>query len=493
MPGAAALATRPQPSLSDLLADGGDGRIVIDPATGRNRYGCAPAPDPNIAAFGSTTVSTISTSAYAAAERRLHEVAAHPSPRLAYAEGMQRVREALADLCGLPTAGAERIVLAASGTDLHLIAADLVRGDDRRPLITVMPDPGETGRGAPAALRSTRFDEVCPYGRPGTPGDILAGAIEGRVIAVALRETDGVPRAAAAIDADVEAACVRALRTGGRVLLTLVDVSKTGLIAPSPALAAQMKARYGDAIEVMVDACQFRLSAASLNAYLAQGFMVAVTGSKFVSGPPFSGALLCPDQLAWRFRSHTPLSALGDYSARQDWPDGWTARRFLPDVHNIGLMLRWEAALHELRAFRALPDIAVSGFLAAFAHAVHTRLAADAAFQPIAVPAPTRFTAGGWDAQPTIFSFLLRHADSPSRTLNAERTTAVFKDLQSRETPIHLGQPVAVGRNDEGPINALRVSASARLVVEALSTPNGQDVVIDRAMTALDAVSAAVR
>ncbi len=323
-------------------------------------------------------------------------------------------------------------------------------------------------------------------------GDILSGAPEGRVIAVALREAGGAPRAAAAIDADFEAACLRAVGTGGKVLLTVVDVSKTGLIAPSPALAAGLKARYDDAVEVMVDACQFRLSAASLGAYLAQGFMVAITGSKFVSGPPFSGALLCPPHLAWRFRGHTPLPALGDYSARQDWPEGWTARRFLPDVQNFGLMLRWEAALHELRAFRALPDTAVSDFLAAFAGAVQARLVADAAFEPIAAPAPERFVAGGWDAQPTILSFLLRDTEAGNRTMNAARTMAVFKRLQMQAAPIHLGQPVTVGLNDQGPITALRVSASARLVVEALSTPNGQEVVIDRAMSALDAVSATV-
>ncbi|MEO6340073.1 MAG: hypothetical protein ABIO39_08560 [Caulobacteraceae bacterium] len=488
----AAVNAAPQtvPGVSDLLTDGGDGRITLDPATGRNRYGCAPVPDHRIMAFGSTTVSTISTSGYAAAERLHAHVAAQPSPRLAYAEQMQRIRGDLAGLCGLPATAAGEMVLAASGTDLHLIAADLVRGDDRRPLITVMPDPGETGRGVSAALRSTRFDETCPHGRPGAPGEILSGAMEGRVIAVSLREASGAPRPAAAIDADFEAACLRAVRTGGKVLLTVVDVSKTGLIAPSPALAAQLKARFDDAVEVMVDACQFRLSPASLNAYLAQGFMVAITGSKFVSGPPFSGALLCPARLAWRFRSHTPLPALGDYSARQDWPEDWVARRFLPDVQNFGLMLRWEAALHELRAFRTLPGDQVSAFLAEFSQSLQDMFAANEALQPIDAPALQRGDADDWDAQRTIFTFLPRPA---GQRMNAARTLAVFKGLQARQAAIHLGQPVTVGMDEQGPITALRLSASARLVVEALTTPNGRKVVIDRAVNALETVSEAVR
>jgi DeoR/GlpR family transcriptional regulator of sugar metabolism len=44
------------------------------------------------------------------------------------------------------------------------------------------------------------------------------------------RTADGAPRTAAAVDAEVEALVADAAATGRRVLLTLVDVSKTGLI-----------------------------------------------------------------------------------------------------------------------------------------------------------------------------------------------------------------------------------------------------------------------
>ena len=56
-------------STEQLLTQGGDSRIVIDPQSGANRYGCAPLPDPAVASFGSSTASLISTSGFAAADR----------------------------------------------------------------------------------------------------------------------------------------------------------------------------------------------------------------------------------------------------------------------------------------------------------------------------------------------------------------------------------------------------------------------------------------
>jgi hypothetical protein len=44
---------------------------------------------------------------------------------------------------------------------------------------------------------------------------------------------------------------------------------------------------------------------------------------------------------------------------------------------------------------------------------------------------------------------------------------------------------VAVGRGDDGPLAALRLSLGARDVVEALSTVGGEAAVIDRARRAL--------
>src|SRR5207245_9217076 len=100
------------------------------------------------------------------------------------------------------------------------------------------------------------------------------------------------------------------------------------------------------------------------------------------------------------------------------------------DVANHGLLLRWEAALDELRAFRSIPDHEVAALLSDFARAVEARLSADPAFERLPVPALDRrplVDAGGWDESPTIFPFLLPACDG--RLLQREETARVYSAM----------------------------------------------------------------
>src|SRR5215472_5044619 len=122
---------RALPATTELLTHGGDTRITLDPARGLNKYGCAPLPDPDLATFGSSTASTLSSTGYAAADRLracLADAAGHESPALTYSRELDRMRTELADLCGVADLPELEIVFAASGTDLHLLAAQLAAG-----------------------------------------------------------------------------------------------------------------------------------------------------------------------------------------------------------------------------------------------------------------------------------------------------------------------------------------------------------------------------
>src|SRR4028119_2086072 len=54
-------------SAATLMTSGGDARIVLDPATGLNRYYSAPRPS-DVLAYASSTANDISTAAYAHVE-----------------------------------------------------------------------------------------------------------------------------------------------------------------------------------------------------------------------------------------------------------------------------------------------------------------------------------------------------------------------------------------------------------------------------------------
>ncbi|MDB5495242.1 MAG: hypothetical protein JWP86_2579 [Phenylobacterium sp.] len=463
--------------LEALLASGGDERIALDPATGLNRYGCGVRPAPGECAFSSSTASTLSPGAFAAAAARRDHLLSAGGARAA---DMDRIRQTLTALCGLPPAQAQEVILAPSGTDLHLIVADLARGGSLRPLTTVMADPAESGRGVPLALAGRRFGTGLPHGGRAVAGEPLPDLPPGSVMTIRVREDDGAARPAEAVDAEVEAACARAIRGGGPVLLAVLDVSKTGLSAPSLACAARLKAAHGEALTVLVDACQFRLRGESVARRLALGFLVAVTGSKFYGGPAFSGALFVPAGCAERLRAQPLSPGLADYCARTDWPAGYAARTLLPDASNLGLLLRWEAALHEMWAFHALPAAEVAGFVGEFAAAVADQLASCPQLEPIAPAAPSQ-AAGGWDSIPTIFPFLVR---GPAGVLGSAAVQALYEQLRSRDAdPVRLGQPVAIGRRRGEAVSALRLALGARDVVEALR--GGRAAVIERARRAL--------
>jgi hypothetical protein len=276
-------------------------------------------------------------------------------------------------------------------------------------------------------------------------------------------------------------------------MLVLLDVSKTGLVAPSAACAAALKRRFGEALTVLVDACQFRISGETLAGHLAQDFLVAVTGSKFLGGPAFSGALFLPERSAARLRQAPLGRHLGDYSGRDDWPAAYVGRGMLPDLQNLGLLLRWEAALYELDAFAALPPAAVARLLAGVADVVQARLDQDDAFEPLAAPALRRGRDGAWDAVPTLFPFFLRRGGA---RLSSAQTDAVYRRLRGDEAgaPPHervlLGQPVLVGA-EAAAQSVLRLALSARQVAAALAAADGPARLAGQAMQALDAARAA--
>lgn len=434
------------PSTRALLIAGGDERIALDPATGRNPYGIAPTPEPGVLAFSSCTASPISQAAYTAADqmrRRLVHLAGSEPAALTYERERQRLIKAILHCCKLDSRRDLRSVLAASGTDLHRLAAGMLwRPEQAAVAITV--DPTETGSGVPAALT-------------------LGGGLQ----TVALRRPDTTPRATAEVDQDFADQVDAAIKRQRRVLLVLTDVSKTGLIAPSPACALALQQRWPGQLQVLVDACQFRLSHTNLNRYLDLGFMLALTGSKFLGGPSFSGLLLIPGSIPTHPRNPRRLEA-----------------------SNFGLLLRWQAALAELRLFSDLPAQQLQSLTQDFARAMEQRLSEDGSFAAVATPRPSRTQPGeampqpAWDTERTIFSLIPRLACG--HLANAAQVKSLHRQLLAQG--VFLGQAVSVGQDGDGPIAALRLCLGARSLVEAAN--RGADPLIQQGHLVLDRLAA---
>ncbi|MGH7087289.1 MAG: hypothetical protein ACREFQ_00130, partial [Stellaceae bacterium] len=404
-----------------VMGLGGDTRLKLDPATGLNVYGCSPRPRPWAVTFASSTASSVSERGYDGAEearRRLLADAARLGATEAQKRASARVKAGILRHYGLGQGVAA--ILTPSGTDgeLSALAVSLLGGG--APLTNILIAPEETGSGVPLAATGRHFATLTARGLPVAKGEPIAGFPAGIALeAVPIRGRDGGLRPDAEIAADCWTRMKRALDAGRRVLLHVLDVSKTGFRAPGDFSFAT----HPD-VDIVVDACQARLSAVAVRAYLAMGAMVLITGSKFFTGPPFAGALLLPPTLAARFAATAALpSGLEDYFGGFDWPEG-TASAALPREANFGLACRWAAALAEMEAFAAVSDAERRAILGEFG----ARISAGIGANPDLVPHETPIAAapgGGWHGLPTIFTFSMLSPKHPRAPLSPDAARLV--------------------------------------------------------------------
>ncbi len=468
-----------------LLAEGGDARLGLGAASQLNHYGCSHRPRPWAVTYASSTASSLSERGFGgadAARRRIVAAALAGAPDPAAGE-IERVRAAIARHYGLPAGTA--IVLAASGTDCELVSlAVAARAPGAGALVNILTAPDETGSGVPLASVGRHFANDTAGGLAVAKGAPIAGMPAAVTRAdLAIRRSDGtlIP------GPEIDAACARMIdgvvAGEGRALLHFLDVSKTGLLAPSIACVAAVARRHRGQVDVVVDACQARLTAARVRSYVEVGWMVMITGSKFFTGPPFCGAVLIPPAMRARLDAAPLPAGLADYARRTDWPAEIAAADVLPAGSNHGLALRWSAAIAEMEAFAAVPALRKRTILQLFTEAVAVAIDTNPDVKRVVAPPLVRPVLGdvlqGWDDVQTIMPFLVLSRDR--RPLDLEQARRIYQWLNADVSAClpaglgatdrflaalrcHIGQPAPVADGAGGIAGALRISAGARLV-----------------------------
>jgi hypothetical protein len=472
--------------LDRLLGCGGDPRLSIDPASGLNGYGCQPFPCPATLSFASSTATSISERAYdrarIAREALIQSVIA-TGIDAAFDARVEAMRDELKTCLGLSRTMAD-VVFSPSGTDSQLQALLLARALLGPELTTVIVAADQTGSGTADTARGNHFSAATANGSRVRKGEPIAGLAHSVVsVALPLLDEAGEFRAPAETDAQVLGAIEQSVANGASVLLQIMDSSKLGWRAPSRDCLDEIAARWPDQVQIVVDACQMRLGRPRLKEYLGRGYMVIVTGSKFFTGPPFSGALLVPAGLSNTLDAVTGIaSGLREYTSRSDWPMQWRSLRSrFPIRANFGQWLRWEAALEEIRAYHDVPSEFRSRALKVFGKGVQRIIASSLSLGLL--PPQQRPEDGSVDdeelAQTTIFPFVIRHN---GRVLPLDDCRKIYRALArdarrdaSADERGHnpeiaaqvclIGQPVALGESA-----ALRICAGARLVTESWSS-----------------------
>jgi hypothetical protein len=248
------------------------------------------------------------------------------------------------------------------------------------------------------------------------PADAKLPEVPVSTVEVPLRSDDGQPRADDAMASAFTAAVSAA---PGRAIVYLTHSTKTGLIAPA------IPPRGCD---VIVDACQGRIAPATMALYLRQGWPVVVSGSKFFGGPGFSGAVLFPVDR--------------DPSSRD---------RNVTGSANLGMVLRWIAALDAIEAFAP-----VAGGMAALLQDRAAAVARGLAANPALVAIGGLASSGcHWSDLPSIFTFAVRDQGNDGRLLSVSALRPVYERLA--QDRILLGQPVSLGQ-----FGGLRIAVGAR-------------------------------
>jgi hypothetical protein len=471
--------------LDRLLGCGGDPRLSIDPATGLNGYGCRPSPCPDTLSFASSTATSISERAYEharTAREALMQSAIATGLDAAFDARLEAMRGELKACLGLSLSKTD-VVFSPSGTDSQLQALVLARALLGPELTTVIVAADQTGSGTADTARGNHFSAATAHGNKVQKGEPIAGLAHSVTsVALPLLDENGEVRPPAEIDAQVLDAIERSVANGAGVLLQIMDCSKLGWRAPSTSCLDEIAARWPGRVQIVVDACQMRLGRPRLKQYLDRGYMVIVTGSKFFTGPAFSGALLVPLGVSKALDGVAEVApGLREYTSRSDWPMQWRSLRSrFPIRANVGQWLRWEAALDEIRAYHEVPGEFRALALTVFGEGVQRIIASSPSLHLLP---PQRGPVEGSVAdeelaQPTIFAFVIRH---DGRTLALDACRKIYRalaqdarldvsadehgcDPQIAAKICLIGQPVALGE-----IAALRISASARLVTASWS------------------------
>ncbi len=456
--------------IDEILVCGGDQRLTLSRPARRNMYGCTPAPCPGLIDFASSTASSISEEAYARALAARSEYLARVAGEgsAGALEAMTRdLRLSLLAQLQLQDSGTGT-VFAASGTDAQIDALFVAKALLGTPLTTIVVGSDQTGSGTAFTARGQHFSNMTAGGGEAGKGGPIAGLTDGiRKLDIPFY-ADGAFRTPAEMDDAVLEAAETVIAEGSAIVLQTMDASKFGWRAPSDACVAQIAERWPGRVQVVVDACQLRISPDRLAAALGKGFIVLVTGSKFFTGPAFSGALLLPQALGAKLaRIGQVPPGLSAYSAQYDWPAALPAiRRQLPARANFGQWLRWEAALEEMRLYHAVPQRVRDDMRALLADRIERQVAASPCLRLLrfgAVKDTTMFPVlPHRDGLPLPAAQCAVLYQAMRRDLSAMAETD--SDRRIAHAPCQIGQPVPLA---EGA--ALRISLSARTIRQCWS------------------------
>ena len=341
-----------------LLMSGGDLRLNIDEFELLNKYGCRPFPRPEAFTFASSTATSVSNFAFDKTDK-VRTILIQNSLKNGFKNTTIEFSELLKNNLRktLKINDECQIIFSPSGTDSALQIAAITQIISDKKITHVLVASDETGSGVPAALKGCHFENTTALNYPIKKGDKIEGFRDVDLIKIPLRDENGDLKSSTQLDTEVFNAISKTNELGRHIVLHAMDQSKLGYQSPSEEMIQNLNTLNNLSIQIIVDASQLRLDPKDIQNYLNKGYIVTITGSKYFTGPPYSGALIVPKSVSKSIDSvkKTLPEGLNNYYNHSDWPTSWFCSKDLSDGFNYGSYMRWNAAIVEMDRYYKTP------------------------------------------------------------------------------------------------------------------------------------------
>ena len=470
-----------------LLMSGGDLRLNVDAEELLNKYGCRPFPRPEAFTFASSTATSISNYAFNKTEKAraiLINKSLLKGKEKAAANFSEVLKSDLRDVLGLNKDC--QIIFSPSGTDSALQIAAITQIITKKEIVHILIGSDETGSGVPAALEGCHFENTTALGLPIEKGERIEGFRDIELAKIPFRDSKGVLKTSLQLDNEVFKAVVNANDPGKHVVLHIMDQSKLGYQAPSSELIKKLNRIHNLSLQIIVDGSQLRLDSKDINDYLNKGYIVTITGSKYFTGPPYSGALIIPKEVSKKkeLKEEDLPIGLSNYYNHSDWPEIWNCSKNLSNGFNYGAYLRWNAAIAEMKRYYKTPLLYRNLGIEMFCNYVEESIKEAPFLEQLFDEEFQINTVNSEDISlkniRTIFPFFIKKDDTVLNEINVKKlylmlNTDISEHFQnsSLETlrvasqKCHIGQAVQVLHNSDKQSAVLRISLGARVISDS--------------------------
>ncbi|MEZ4720758.1 MAG: hypothetical protein R2813_02655 [Flavobacteriales bacterium] len=327
-------------TLNHAITRGGDERIELK-SNGLNKYLVDPTDAAGMLNRGSCTCSALSTDVRLKVEGVFNKLnSSEVSVEDIRIKQRFRIKALLQDMYTYDF----NIFFAPSGSDLcyyPLLFSKII--SPNKPIISLITCPEELGTGSILANRGMYFSEKTQVLTSVEKGNPLNEELQVDYLLFPARAEDGsiMDHKREIYDA------ISKYKDTHTVIVNLVIGSKSGIEDNVSIIQDGPKD-----VTWVVDLCQMRATPKLFNELLAANCLLMITGSKFYQSPPFCGALLVPETYAKDVVSSEVskemVKGFDSIYGRFDIPPSYKKLRALFEpIENIGLTLRWEAAICE--------------------------------------------------------------------------------------------------------------------------------------------------